>query len=51
MDVKEAGKRGGNKTLEKRGRDYFKELSLKAVKARQEKRAKTKQEEEKQIIF
>lgn len=34
MDVKTAGQLGGQKTLEKRGKEYFKELSKKAVEAK-----------------
>lgn len=30
----ELGKRGGEKTLQKHGKDYFKELSKKGVEAR-----------------
>jgi len=41
MDVKTAGSLGGKATLKKKGKDYFKEISLKGVKARQEKAQKT----------
>jgi hypothetical protein len=33
------GKQGGKKTLELRGKDYFKELSKKGVEAKREKRS------------
>lgn len=40
MDVKDAGKKGGEATLRNKGKDYFKEISKKGVEARKQKRAK-----------
>lgn len=36
--AKALGRKGGNKTVEKYGKDYFKRLSELGVKARQEKK-------------
>jgi hypothetical protein len=41
MTVAEAGRRGGQKTLEKNGKDYFKKLSKKGVMARKVKKLAT----------
>ena len=38
MDVKTAGQLGGQSTLQKRGKAYFKEISRKGVEARKKKK-------------
>lgn len=35
VDVKEAGKRGGDKTLKKHGKDFFKRINKLSQKVRQ----------------
>jgi len=48
MSVREAGRRGGEKVLEKRGREFYSEIGRKGGHARgekaEEKRAKTERE-------
>ena len=40
MDVIDAGRLGGQSTLQKRGKAYFKEISLKGVEAKKNKKSR-----------